>query len=220
MGYKVGDKVLIKTSYRAKDEQLVLAGRPGVIVGLGTGYWPDYHIRVQMPDGPFEIKMRQSTSPQYGILLDNPKNRARYPVPNWEQIDLTEIHWPKLMTPAAIRLDARAFDGFIGKMAEACGGTDATGTDMNCDVTHRWHSDYERDSLRIYVFPSEVRVKAFWELLKWVEWYGKANYAAGVKKGHNLLLQVNQGELTMDMFTNKVAEEQNLSRVYAKNPWE
>jgi hypothetical protein len=220
MGYKVGDKILIKTSYRDKNKQLVLAGRPGVIISLGTGYWPEYEIRVQMPDGPYDIKMRQSTDKTHGILLDNPKNRDRYPIPDWEQIDLAELHWPKLMKPAGIKVDSRSFDGFIGKMAEACGGIDVTEIDMDYSLSYRWHGDYTRENeLRIYIFPSEARVKAFWELLKWTDWYGKTRYATGVKKGHNLLLQINQGKLTMEMFAKSAAEEMSLSRVYATNPW-
>ena len=219
--YQVGQKVLIKTSYRDGDEKFILAGRPGVIVGQGERWTSEYQIEVQMPDGPYTVTVRQSTNEKYGFLLDTPKNRDRYPVPNWEQIDLKELHWPKRMSPVGIRVRIDAFGGFIAKIAAACGAVDATKTGMSVTYSayHWGNLEYAREnSVRTYIFPSEDRAKAFWELLRWAEWYGKKNYNAGIKTGHNLLLQLNQGELTIDMFTKRVAEESRLQ--YEKNPWE
>lgn len=220
--YQVGQKILIKTSYRGSDGKLILAGRPGVIVSMDDSrFWPKYKVEVQMPDGPYVISLHQSRHPECGFLLDAPKARARYPIPNWEQIDLEELRWPKLMKPTGIRVHSDAFNGFISNIAKACGAIDAAETGMAVEHTpyHWGNLEYARDNAKkIYIFPSEDRAKAFWELLKWIDWYGKVNYGAGIKKGHNLLLQLNQGELTIDMFTQKVKEESQL-RSYEQHPW-
>jgi hypothetical protein len=219
--YKVGQKILIKTSYRDKDGKLILAGRPGVIVDMDKGYSPNYKVEVQMPDGPYVISLNQARGPERGFLLDTPENRAKYPIPNWEQIDLEELHWPKLMSPTGIRVRSDAFDGFISKIAQACGAIDATETDISVTYSpyHWGNLEYANENeKKIYAFPSEARAKAFWELLKWIDWYGKTEYGAGVEKGHNLLLQLNQGELTIDMFNQKVEEESRL-RSYEQHPW-
>lgn len=215
--YKPGQKVLLKTSYR-KDGKYVLAGRPATIVERIGGWGSHYKVEVQMPDGPLQIQVRQSTLESQGLLLDNPKNRERYPVPDWEQLDLEQLHWPKLMAPAGIRVNPKEFGGFIAKVAETCGGIDIAGTDMNISM----HNSYRTGDLRpsdttIYAFPSEDRAKAFMELLQWTDWYGKTNYAAGVDKGHKLLVELNEGSLTMDMFDRRVQEENRT--VYARNPW-
>ena len=218
--YQVGQKVLIKTSYR-DDGKFILAGRPGVIVGQGERWTSEYQIEVQMPDGPYTVTTRQSTNEKYGFLLDTPKNRDRYPVPDWEQIDLKELHWPKRMVAVGIRVRTDAFDGFMANIAKACGAIDATETGIRVTYCpYQWGSlEYAHENaVKTYIFPSEARAKAFWELLRWIDWYGKTNYGAGIKKGHNLLLQLNQGDLTIDMFTKRVAEESRLR--YEKNPWE
>jgi len=220
--YQAGQKVLIKTSYRGSDGELILAGRPGVIVSTEDGrFWPNYKIEVQMPDGPYVISLHQSRHPEAGFLLDTPKARARYPVPNWKQIDLEELRWPKLMEPTGVRVRSDAFNGFISNIAKACGAIDAaeTGIVVEYSPYHWGNLEYARDNeKKTYIFPSEDRAKAFWELLKWIDWYGKVKYGAGIKKGHNLLLQLNQGELTINMFTQKVKEESRLQS-YEQHPW-
>jgi len=216
MGYKVGQNILIRTSYRDKNDKFILAGRPGVIVGReDSHYWPDYQLEVQMPDGPYIIKTHQSKS-EGGFLLDTPQNRIKYPVPDWNQIDLKELHWPKLMRPSGIKVRADSFDGFISKIAEACGGIK---TEYDIDTRYSWgHLGYNGDTKAQYMFPSPARVKAFWELLRWIEWYGKAKYKAGVKTGQNLLAQMARGELTGDMFEGKVDDEARM-KSFEKHEW-
>lgn len=219
--YQVGQKILIKTSYRGDDGQLILAGRPGVIVAVDGGHWPHYKAEVHLPDGPYVISLHQSHHPEGGFLLDTPKNRAKYPIPNWEQIDLAELHWPRLMELAGIRVRSDAFDGFMPDIAKACGAIDVSETGIRVSYCpYHWGSlEYARDGeKKVYGFPSEDRAKAFWELLRWIEWYGKAKYRAGVEKGHNLLLQLNQGELTMDMFSKRVEEESRIPS-YEQHEW-
>ena len=220
--YQVGQKVLIKTSYRGGDGKFILAGRPGIIVGQGDRWTSEYQIEVQMPDGPYTVTVRQSTNANWGFLLDTPKNRSRYPIPDWEQIDLKELHWPKRMSPVGMKVRSDAFGGFMAKIAMACGAIDATEQEM--DITssdyHWGNLEYARESsIRTYIFPSKARAKAFWELLRWAEWYGKEHYVAGVKAGHNLLLQLNQGELTMDTFNKRVAEEMRIES-YERHVWD
>lgn len=219
---EVGQKVLIKTSYRGSDGQLILAGRPGVIVGIDSGYWSSYKVEVQMPDGPYVVAMRRSTQAQGGFLLDTPKSRARYPVPNWEQIDLAELHWPKQMVPVAMRVRVDAFGGFMDNIAKACGGIDTAeaGIGNVTHASHQWGSlEYAPEGkVKSYIFPSERRAKDFWELLRWIQWYGKMNYGTGIKKGHNLLLQLSQGELTVDMLDRRAAEESRL-QPYEQHVW-
>ena len=220
--YQIRQKVLIKTSYRDGDGKFILAGRPGVIVGQGERWTSEYQIEVQMPDGPYTVTVRQSTNEKSGFLLDTLKNRDRYPVPDWEQVDLKELHWPKRMSPIGIKVRSDAFGGFMANIAAACGGIDATETGVSVTYSgyHWGNLEYAREnSVRTYIFPSEDRAKAFWELLRWIEWFGKKNYGAGIKTGHNLLLQLNQGELTTDMFNKRVAEEIRIES-YERHVWE
>lgn len=214
--YKPGQKVLIKTSYR-KDGKYVLAGRPGTIVEQMSGWGSHYKVEVQMPDGPFVIEVRQSTLEKQGMLIDTPKNRERYPIPDWNQIDLEQLHWPKLMTPAGVRVNPKEFDGFMSKIAAACGGIDTTGTGMNPEIHNAFRTSDIRDTV-IYAFPSKDRAQAFMELLLWTTWYGETKRAIGVERGHKLLIQLNEGELAMDKFDRRVQEEKS-STVYTRNPW-
>lgn len=212
--YKVGQKVLIRTSYRENDK-FVLAGRPGVIAGRDDkSYWPEYQIEVQMPDGPYIVKTRQSRH-EGGFLLDTPQNRIKYPVPDWNQIDLRELHWPQLMRPMGIRVNGNSFDGFIDKIAEACGGI-KTDHDI-ASATYSWGSLEYGEAVR-YIFPSSARVKAFWELLRWIDWNGRAKYKAGVEAGQNLLVQMARGELTPDMFHQKVYDKTR-TESYHQHVW-
>jgi len=212
--YKVGQKVLIRTSYRDDSGKFILAGRPGVIAGRDdSSYRPDYQIEVQMPDGPYIVKTRQ-TRLEGGFVLDTPQNRIKYPIPDWNQIDLRELHWPQSMKPAGIKVRDDSFDGFMSKIAEACGGI-KTEHDIITTV-YSW-GDLEWGKGVRYIFPSPARFKAFWELLKWIDWYGRAKYNAGVETGQNLLAQMARGELTPDMFKHEVYDKTRES--YHKHVW-
>lgn len=215
--YKVGQKVLIKTSYQDKNDKFILAGRPGTIVAMeDSRYWPNYQIEVQMPDGPYITEMHQSKHQTDGFLLDTPRNRERYPVPDWNQIDLRELHWPVLMRPVGIKVRSDAFNGFISKVAEACGGIKTEG-DI-AEIAYKWGDLQYSNKVTRYIFPSPARAKAFWELLKWIDWYSRANYKAGVETGQNLLMQMARGELTQDMFEHKVYDETRMES-YHKHVW-
>lgn len=113
---------------------------------------------------------------------------------------------------------AGASDGFMANIAKACGGIDTAGTGMNVDIYNAWRTgDMRQEETTIYVFPSQDRAKAFLELLQWISWYGEAKQATGVERGHNLLIQLNEGELAMGDFDRRVQDEKN--RAYTHNPW-
>ena len=219
--YKPGQKVLIKTSYRGESGHYILAGRPGVITGHGS-YASDYKIEIQLPDGPYTIGMHQSRMPGTGFLLDTPENRKKYPVPDWNRIDLEEIHWPKLMEPAGLKVDPKVYNGAIDKIMKACGGVNVEGTGVRTDITNTYHSHNMSDrDAAFYAFPSKDRIKAVMELLWWIDWYSTQQYIAGAQKGHKLLVQLNDGELTMDDFNESLRNATSGSGVYhSDNPWE
>lgn len=210
--YKIGQRVLIKTSYKDDAGVYHLAGRPGVLKNKSERYSSDYEVEVEMPDGPWVMRVRQSRGEGEGFLLDTPESRKKYPVPDWNQIDLKE--WHKAFIPSGIRVDGDKFGGFINKIAEACGGIE---TDGKYDRTsYNYYSDSSRNTIT-YIFPAEERVKAFWELLRWLERWGQRLYGQGVKDGHNLLAQLNAGQITLDEMEGKVSDRQ--VKFYNRHEW-
>lgn len=215
--YAPGTKILIKTSFR-KDGRYILAGRPATVVKRTSG-WGDYDVEVQMPDGPFVTGVHLSTRPGEGFVLDNPENRKKHPVPDWNQIDLEELHWPSLMSPTGIRVNPGNFDGFMKRILDACGGVDATGTDVSVDINVAWGDVLRDKNMGVFIFPSKDRVDAVRDLLNWIRWYRAQGYETGIKKGHKLLVQLNDGELTMADFNESVRSETGHARVDHRNPW-
>jgi len=55
-------------------------------------------------------------------------------------------------------------------------------------------------------------------LLRWVDWNSRAKYKTGVETGQNLLIQMARGELTPDMFKQKVYDKTRIESDH-KHVW-